>query len=31
MWRDEPTSTDVHFAMNVTARPCWSAISFTPF
>jgi hypothetical protein len=27
MWQDEPTSSIDHFAMNVAARPHWSAIS----
>ena len=31
MWHDEPTSAIDHLAMNVAARPHWSAISFTPF
>ena len=30
-WQDEPTSSIVHFAMNVVARPSCAAISLMPF
>src|SRR5206468_7665029 len=30
MWHDEPTHVWSGFAMNVTERPCWCAIAFSP-
>ena len=30
-WHDDPTSSIVHLAMKVAARPSWAAISLIPF